>query len=748
MMSTTTPSPTDLLNEMQGLTVTAGWDVVNGMAAGTLNQLLQEQYVEKAYNQQNLPPINGQVVISSNLFGTISAQFVDVVLSAPLIQIDAALDAQSVLLRMDFVSGVVNLVTEVGGISVVNSSQMITPTNAYSLQGTVPLTSVQGTVNDQQMVTLDIANGSSFVAHLGLENGSETLLGEYFLTYLQTQAAFLSYSLGTISTQSNGTELVPTFFDFATQIDSNNPSDAGRLLIFVATQYNPAGGSGRSLSLANIVPTGYSATLIISSQALFAGILQSFLQSQLNGLNLQFSATQSGSDKAYQLTLKGGSLNVGSFYQRGGSGTLYYSANVDPSAYCPPQASVVVPLNNLYLFSQNSGIALNWNGYWTQSWARQEITLFGTPPCGQDSDTMSSYLSSVNVGSVDAATDVVSFKSPAGTTVVVNFGQQLWGFFGSDTAVINDFLSQIQQEVNYALSCLFNFNLPDINAFVVSNLLFSQNNLLGLQTADVPGDLVCFGELQTGDLTISPLQPSLHPSESVTFAVSQNGQPVTNLQWSVSPAGMGSLSNSGVYTAPATIGQAQQLLVTASNPNEGTDSVSAMVTLLPTGMMVSPYIALMTTGQAGQPFVAASDQADGQMVSWSLSPEVGTINDAGIYTPPGSVTIARPVTITATSRQDFLETGSATVVLLPAVPTGLAVLPSYVSLKAGEEQAFAIEGDVAVNWEIVPAIGSLNSNGLYTAPGNIRQPQGVVVIATSQTNSAILGTAVIGLTPS
>lgn len=746
-MSTTTPSVTDLLNAMQGLTVTGGWDVVNGMAAGTLNQLLQEQYVEKAYAQQSLPPINGQVVISSNLFGTVSAQFVDVVLSAPLVQIDAGLDAQSVKLWMNFVAGVVNLVTEVAGVSVVTSSQMITPTNQYSLQGTVPLTSVQGVVSEQQVITLDIVNGSSFVANLGLGNGSETLLGDYFLTYLQTEAGSLSYSLGTISTQSNGTELVPTFFDFATQIDPNNPSDAGRLLIFVATQYNPAGGSGRSLSLVNIVPMGYSATLLVSSAVLFAGILQSFLQTQLRGLDLQFSATQLGSGKTYQLTLNGGSLNVGSFYERGGSGTLYYSANLDQSAYCPPQADVVVPLNDLRLFSQNNGIALNWNGYWTQSWARQEITLFGTPPCGQDSDGASSYVSSLNVGSVDSATDVISFKSPAGTTVVVNFGQQLWGFFGSDTIVINDFLSQIQQEINYALSCLFNFNLPDINAFVVSNLLFSQNNLLGLQTADVPGDLVCFGELQTSDLTISPLQPSLRPSESVTFTVRQNGQSVSNLQWSLSPAGVGSLSNSGVYMAPATIGQVQQLLVTASNPNDGADSVSAMVLLLPTGMMVSPYIALMTAGQAPQPFVAASDQADGQWVNWSVSPDVGMIDDAGIYTPPSSVTVARPVTITATSQQNFLETGTATVVLLPDTPTGLAVLPNYVSLKAGEQQVFSA-GAEAVYWEIMPMVGSITNSGVYTAPGNIQQPQGVVVIVTSQTNSAILGTAVIGLTPS
>ena len=56
-------------------------------------------------------------------------------------------------------------------------------------------------------------------------------------------------------------------------------------------------------------------------------------------------------------------------------------------------------------------------------------------------------------------------------------------------------------------------------------------------------------------------------------------------------------------------------------------------------------------------------------VTWSLSPNVGSISTAGLYTAPASITSTQTITVTATSAADTTKKGTATVTLNPPAGT-------------------------------------------------------------------------------
>lgn len=59
---------------------------------------------------------------------------------------------------------------------------------------------------------------------------------------------------------------------------------------------------------------------------------------------------------------------------------------------------------------------------------------------------------------------------------------------------------------------------------------------------------------QTVTVTVSPAHPSLYWSQSMTFSATVTGTTNRGVDWSVSPAGGGSITSAGVYTAPAASG--------------------------------------------------------------------------------------------------------------------------------------------------------------------------------------------------
>ena len=221
-------------------------------------------------------------------------------------------------------------------------------------------------------------------------------------------------------------------------------------------------------------------------------------------------------------------------------------------------------------------------------------------------------------------------------------------------------------------------------------------------------------------LTIAPLAVSLYGGQTQQFAATAAGSATTAVTWSLSP-GVGSISSTGIYTAPASV-TAQTVTVTATAA--GGSTASATITLVPVKVTAFPLTASLNAGQTQQ-FTAAVTGTS-SAVTWSLSPVVGSISSTGLYTAPASVT-AQTVTVTATAAG---VSASASVTL---VPVQIAVTPATASLIVSQTQQFtaSVAGttNTAVTWSLSPAVGSISSTGLYTTPASVSTAQTITVTA-------------------
>ncbi|MFN7925699.1 MAG: malectin domain-containing carbohydrate-binding protein [Bryobacteraceae bacterium] len=260
-------------------------------------------------------------------------------------------------------------------------------------------------------------------------------------------------------------------------------------------------------------------------------------------------------------------------------------------------------------------------------------------------------------------------------------------------------------------------------------------------------NLVFTGVVDSGTVSAIEVVPDTGSpvSVAVTPASAALGQGQTQqfganvaVTWSLSP-NVGSITTSGLYTAPATIASQQTVTVTATSTADPTKSASATVTLTPPAInvTVSPSSAALGQGQTQQ-FGA------NVAVTWSLSPNVGSITTSGFFTAPASIASQQTVTVTATSTADPTKSASATVTLTPPA-INVTVSPSSAALGQGQTQQFG--ANVAVTWSLSPNVGSITTSGLYTAPATIASQQTVTVTATSTADPTKSATATVTLTP-
>jgi hypothetical protein len=250
--------------------------------------------------------------------------------------------------------------------------------------------------------------------------------------------------------------------------------------------------------------------------------------------------------------------------------------------------------------------------------------------------------------------------------------------------------------------------------------------------------------LTPGSLTLGPNQ-----SQQFTAGVKNSTAGVT---WSLNPQ-VGTISLNGFYAAPSSISAVQTITLTATSITDPTKSASATITLMPPGassLSVSVTPGSVTLGQSQTQQFSAAVTNSTAGVNWSLSPQVGTISSAGLYTAPSSISTAQTVTVTATSITNPGKSAFATISLTPPSPISVSVAPSSVTLGQSQMQQFTAtvtNSTAGVNWSLSPQVGAISSVGLYTAPATIAAPQSVTVTATSITNPGKSASATISLTP-
>ncbi len=187
-------------------------------------------------------------------------------------------------------------------------------------------------------------------------------------------------------------------------------------------------------------------------------------------------------------------------------------------------------------------------------------------------------------------------------------------------------------------------------------------------------------------VSISPTDVNVVVGKSLQFTATvadTNNQAVT---WSVvGGTGKGTISSTGLYTAPATVPTPAQVTIMAVSQKDPTKSDTAAVTVTATTVpsnvtvVVSPN-APSVANYGTQQFTATVTGSTNTAVTWEVngatggSRTVGFISAVGLYVAPGNVPTTSnsqtgdtttTLTVTAVSLADITASGSATVTIVP-----------------------------------------------------------------------------------
>jgi YD repeat-containing protein len=256
--------------------------------------------------------------------------------------------------------------------------------------------------------------------------------------------------------------------------------------------------------------------------------------------------------------------------------------------------------------------------------------------------------------------------------------------------------------------------------------------------------------------SIVPVSATLYASQGEQFSTIGTCS-IPAIAWSMPVGSPGTLTDGGLYTAPAGVASQQAVMISGTSQADGSSLGTAVLTLMPPiSIGLAPTAANLQANQALQ-FTATVTNASNTAVNWSMNPAwTGTLSPNGLYQAPRWIWTVQTVTITATSQADRTQSASATITLIPAV--SVSTWPSTATLSSGQTQQFSAYvaagdnscfGSSCVSWSISPAgVGTIDANGLYTAPSTISTQQTVTVTAISGLyglNS--FGTATITLLP-
>lgn len=296
---------------------------------------------------------------------------------------------------------------------------------------------------------------------------------------------------------------------------------------------------------------------------------------------------------------------------------------------------------------------------------------------------------------------------------------------------------------------------------------------------------------------LSPAAPSISLSQSQSFSAVFCLAPSATLVWDVNgaPGGnsaLGTISATGpasaLYTAPADLPSSPSISIhaVASAVAAGPSSAAASAAIKSSvAVSIAPASAALSFSQRIS-FSASVANTSDAAVAWAVngipngSPVFGQICLPGSNpcAPPsapvsGAVDFIAPavappnnaVTLTATSRADSSRGASAVVTVSAAQPIAVSLAPQYAFVPAsgaalGTQQFFAhVSGDVTeagVNWSVqsgiagqgctASACGSVNANGLYTAPASAPSPNAISILATSKADPAHFASAQIAVT--
>jgi hypothetical protein len=278
-------------------------------------------------------------------------------------------------------------------------------------------------------------------------------------------------------------------------------------------------------------------------------------------------------------------------------------------------------------------------------------------------------------------------------------------------------------------------------------------------------------------VAIQPTSATLFLGQTQQFQASVTGTTNTNVTWSVNGisggnTGLGTVSATGLYTAPAILPASGKATVTATSAADAQASASAIVTLEDDIVVsVSPLTAAVPTLGA-QVFTAtvSGTGSPSTAVTWSVNgvaggnSTLGTIAansaDTALYTGPAVPPTPATVSVTAISVADASKSGSASVTISCSGINSIS--PATASASLGQTQtftaSFCVASGTVIAWDVNgiaggnTTVGTIAISGtytaLYTAPADLPATNPVTIHATANlsTGGPITASATVTIT--
>jgi hypothetical protein len=764
---------TQLVSEMQGKSLTYGWDALTLYDQRKANELLFQLYIER-FNTEN-GYIEPASMIAAWGDDSYLEHIFDLKLSAPRLSFessDPSLPARA-RLTMDMVGGmIVSTKNNPGGVVAVSRMLKVLPIGGPQLWMDQPVT--KGVVSGLGDVVIDLKNANTFMANFVFGDLAMSDVGKRFKEYFEKELKPEQkvFPLGRLEGHLNGV-LTPKSFEIKTMksdplavFGDENYGD-GAVMMFITLKDGTDSNVFPNNNAPYLIPSDgngktYTGSLLLSNKVLLDRILRSHFSGVLEH-GVVFKPLPSTPDIATELVGAGGAVNIVSRVELQ---IWFPPIGLNPGYFTPMplNADVSIPFKDLLTVSVNpadSTLKFHWRLVAQAQYFMRDVPhelLVGVKIEGVLSVHAKIALDKeTGIVTFDKLSSNVVVKAPEGAKWLKTFPE------GSRLPSTDDMLYATLFHIeNYMKNIEKSLSFPGVDTFLARNILFPGENALQLSDAVLPGDLFLVGSIDPARTTsvLTPSNSTIEAGRKLQFTLTPKPDEV---QWSVKDvdgklAEPGMISPSGEYTAPSADKLSDGFvaaLVTATGMLDGKAvQSSALVSVLHSAIVANPMYDSCGSGKTLTLFAQSLNQKE---LKWDiLTPQWGSTLqiDPGnpnnrIYTAGTNMEPAIPFPI---DKIEIKDTSSGAVsyiylkiekvvTVVPMVLAKSSDLPNGIAHfeLLGEAGPIApIPGVITLSWSKLSGNGHLDEKtGIYTEPDTVAPGEFVVLSGTATVSGVI-----------
>jgi len=737
---------------------TLNWDAVVVYNRGRANALMMQQYIQKLTAENYMRPIDGEIESEEGS----KLKFFGIQLGIPRLSFENAnLTESHAKVTLPITAGLAILKSApVGGFKAIHSIMRPNGAAGPRLWLDVTLKDAPGVVGEVGKVTIDLSQMDKFNTDLFSDAYSLANAEAFFRKKFEENPELQIYTLGTLSTQADSS-LKPKFFKVHTQaapgakIRSAPNYGDGAVVLFVTLEGGANGGvPAADGDFEYMIPndengTKYSSAVLLSNKVLFSKLLQSHLEKILPGLAFRITIPTDPDGNPLHGYLQPDGEIIKTNYE------FISNAFFEDDIVTATHPRLYFPLAGSAFRAEGNTITFTWGQSITHIMHYETERIDDPDFEHPDYDEPVYFTFQMNLTStphINPESGVIQFEQADTTETQVavsadrnQFAQNQEKFYKNLREVINDNL--------FAFTKLI--TLPDIDTFLLQNLLFPDLNSMVLTDAHVPGDLAVFGNVNPSltSFVITPESPILNAGTSHKFTTDPV---VPDLKWerralpgdTTGPIGAFSANGDGTYTAPSTDEmagmEAQQVIVTATGTvNNQAVSSSAVVSIVRSVISVNPLLHVLAPGK---PVDLSAGTLDDRPLSWALvAPGQGgnlepVTGKESTYTAPAASGTAMFILDHIQVTDDQTNVGEAHILIINKTLGGQVEVDLEDALAGKAQLQFMVEyddGPISIpherlTWVLLAGTGSVDAKGLYTEPEQ-QQPGYAIVTCAFET---------------